>query len=777
MRNRKIRSLLTFSTFLTSILLSLHTQAENPAYQVLQRAIGDINASRFEFVQKESLGEVDWFEVVVKNNRVYVTGNSPIALSKGAYTYIKNNNYGVVTWEGTNVNIPDELQDKEYPRVTSSMPLRMYINPVTYGYTMAWWTWERWEKELDWMALHGINMPVALLGQEAIWREVWQEIGIDPIQLHDYHTGPAFLPWFRMGNIYNHHGPLPQSWMEREKVLQKNILARMKQLGMRPIVPAFSGHVPPYFKQLYPNSTTYRLENWGGLESEKASILLDPKDPLFTKIGRLFLEKYEAVYGKADLFLADSFNEMVPPVSEDSKNEELAEYGEAIYKSIREYDPRATWVVQGWTFGHQSFFWNSKATQSFFSRIPKDNLLMLNYGEDRYPLWERLDAFYGFKWTYGYVHNYGGQQSLFGDINFYYDKYRDLINDSDKGNLVGYGVLPEAIENNSIVYEYIFDVPWGATDIPVTDWVNDYISNRYGKVTDNVKEAWEIAVENTYSVKEWKGVADGPLMNWLDDNVFNRYGKVTEVLKKIHGFVSKYTASEDDEKRTTIGLGYGTYIHNNRPTFTDINIDHYIGNPESIRDVLSLLLKEFPKYRDSELFYYDIVDFAQHYTAYKVDVHLVQASQHYKNNEFESGDKAFEKTKDLMKKLEQLQVVTGGSFTDWCEEAVKHATSEEERQLYLRNAKAQVTVWGGDRLKDYASKSWSGLLLSFYLPRWEMFFENYKSTNEKFNARLAQDALIEWEENWIRQLEIPASPKALTKTQNINLIKQLIANY
>lgn len=45
----------------------------------------------------------------------------------------------------------------------------------------------------------------------------------------------------------------------------------------------------------------------GGLESEKASILLDPKDPLFSRIGLLFLGKYEAAYGKADLFMADSF--------------------------------------------------------------------------------------------------------------------------------------------------------------------------------------------------------------------------------------------------------------------------------------------------------------------------------------------------------------------------------------------------------------------------------------------------------------------------------------
>ncbi len=31
---------------------------------------------------------------------------------------------------------------------------------------MAFWDWERWEKEIDWMILHGINMPLMVIGEE-----------------------------------------------------------------------------------------------------------------------------------------------------------------------------------------------------------------------------------------------------------------------------------------------------------------------------------------------------------------------------------------------------------------------------------------------------------------------------------------------------------------------------------------------------------------------------------------------------------------------------------
>jgi hypothetical protein len=35
-------------------------------------------------------------------------------------------------------------------------------------YTMAWWDWDRWELELDFMALQGVNLPLLFTGQECV---------------------------------------------------------------------------------------------------------------------------------------------------------------------------------------------------------------------------------------------------------------------------------------------------------------------------------------------------------------------------------------------------------------------------------------------------------------------------------------------------------------------------------------------------------------------------------------------------------------------------------
>ena len=57
-----------------------------------------------------------------------------------------------------------------------------------------WWQWPDWEKHIDWMALNGINLPLAFNGQEEIWRRVWTKLGLGEKDL-DEHTGPAQQTW------------------------------------------------------------------------------------------------------------------------------------------------------------------------------------------------------------------------------------------------------------------------------------------------------------------------------------------------------------------------------------------------------------------------------------------------------------------------------------------------------------------------------------------------------------------------------------------------------
>lgn len=47
-----------------------------------------------------------------------------------------------------------------------------------------------------------------------------------------------------MGNLQKHAGPLSPKWHEFQFDLAKKIIARMNDLGIIPVLPAFTGFLP-----------------------------------------------------------------------------------------------------------------------------------------------------------------------------------------------------------------------------------------------------------------------------------------------------------------------------------------------------------------------------------------------------------------------------------------------------------------------------------------------------------------------------------------------------
>jgi alpha-N-acetylglucosaminidase len=63
----------------------------------------------------------------------------------------------------------------------------------------------------------------------------------------------------------------------------------------------------------------------------------------------------------------------------------------------------------------------------------------------------------------------------------------------------------------------------------------------------------------------------------------------------------------------------------------------------------------------------------------------------------------------------------------WLADARGWGTTPGEQDLYERNARYLLTLWGppskGAFLHDYACREWSGLIRGFYLKRWQQFFD------------------------------------------------------
>lgn len=146
---------------------------------------------------------------------INIRGNDGVSLAKGYAYYLETYLHVSLSFTGDNLHdlptvppeVPAFITQRRWSRYS------YYQNVCTASYSMAWWDWERWQKEIDWMAMKGINLPLMFTGQEYVMRETFKYFGVPHNQTQDYFSGPAFLAWNRMGNIKGFGGPLPESWI------------------------------------------------------------------------------------------------------------------------------------------------------------------------------------------------------------------------------------------------------------------------------------------------------------------------------------------------------------------------------------------------------------------------------------------------------------------------------------------------------------------------------------------------------------------------------------
>lgn len=639
--------------------------------------------------------DCDVFETYVKKGKLYINASSGVAACRAFYEYVKSQGAGISSWSGNRLELPGKLEDMDKQTVVSPFKHHYYFNVVTYGYTMPYWDWERWEKEIDWMALHGIDMPLALVANEAISARVWKKLGLTDEEISEYFVGPAHFPWMRMGNISGIDGPLPQEWHEGQIALQHKILDRMKSLGMKPICPGFAGFLPEAMQRVYPDIELIET-SWS--DGAFHNWMLSPQDSLFTHIGKMFIEEWEKEFGKNDYYIVDSFNEMdipFPPKGTEERYELLADYGEKVYNSIKAGNPDAVWVMQGWMFGYQRYIWDYETLQSLVSKVPDDKMLMLDLAVDYNRCfwktevnWEFYKGMFGKEWIYSVIPNMGGKSGLTGVLDVYANGRLDALNSPNRGNLAGYGMAPEGLENNEVIYELICDAGWNTKEIDVTEWLHDYSICRYGKVTDDIMSFWKGMRESVYG-----SFTDHPRYNW----------------QFRPGTVSKGSINAND---------------------------HFFNAIETLGNAI-------PDMKESSLFTVDMVEMTVQYLGAKMEILIQSIESAYKNNDFEKVVLMEKEFEEMMLSADRLLCSHPNlRLENWLDYARNWGSTPELKDYYEKNARRIVTVWGPP-VDDYSARIWSGLLRDYYLPRWKHYFES------KRNA--CSFDFAEWERRWVEE--------------------------
>lgn len=725
-------------------------------------------------------GPVAAADYVATGGRVTIRASDPVAASVALARYVRAHLGTRLTWQRPCVGAGPEVGTgpgagvgpdahpapqvgegplPDAPRTAVSTPhaVRYYLNVVTFGYSTPFWDWDRWEREIDWMALHGVTHPLMLVAHEAVLAETFRRAGLPDAEVAEWIGGAAHFPWTFMGGMHSFGGPLPARWAERRVDLARRILARMRELGMTPVLPGFGGHVPPSLAGAGPASGGHRDDPDGDdadrydtagydtagydeIEWQGWRIpLLHPESARFRELHATFGRVQRELLGPGTGFHAvDPYIESVPP---SGAVDHLRAAGRGMYRALaaaaREAgEPEPVWVLQGWPFHYKGAFWTPDRVAAYLRDVPADRTLVLDLWGEHVPLHTALLAdgapLAGRPWVWCALHNFGGRPALFGDLA---GLVRDVTALPDGvPHLRGVGLAPEAIENNEVFYELATDLAWD--DAPRSPagldvWLENFVLTRYGiagsgAAGDPVQDAAQVALRAWHTIystlhgpgrtrsiptpviaRPWSAglpfpaqrsageAISGPQPPTPSSNVDAENDPATETtLPRLADAVRDLTAVRE--------LLTGAGDRRNRSTGGGVG-------RTGCGDVLDVL--------DA-----DIADLAGHVLAQGIRVHVRGILAAARAGDPDGVREHMTRLRADLLELDELAAARPESrVRTWIDAARAWGDTPAERDAMEREARSLVSVWGGQHngLHDYSGRHWHPLVRDLYLPRWQ----------------------------------------------------------
>lgn len=680
---------------------------ENPQVvaEFLDRIGGNGMSERMATLLDESLKRDgnDVFVITSADFKPQIQGSSISAITTGIGWYLNHYLHVNLAWNnglaadlsGYTLVVPDSAEMH-----VCNADYRYYLNYCTFGYSMTTWTWERWQHEIDWMALHGINMPLQIVGMEQVWKSLlMDDCGYSEAEAEAFVPGPAYIAWWGMNNLQGWGGDgtdettgmKDNAWYDRQVGLARKIIDREKSLGMQPVLPGFSGMVPAGF----PNSISQ-----GTWCAFTRPAILDPTSETFQTVAANYYKQLEKVMGKSRYYSMDPFHEGTA-----YKGDFAAAY-QNIYQAMNANCGDDTrWVIQQWIW--------SRNQRLALTNVPDGRLIVLDLFSDGNPKFDAFDGYTPQEAVYCTIPNFGGRTGMFGRLakmasNYftYKDKYVTIK---------GIGTAPEAIEQTPVAYDLLFELPWMTSAPDTKEWIKDYATARYGVANDDANTAWEdlrgSCLDNNTTVQgpheavvcARPALEVASVSTWGSCDVFYDKDKVVDAAFTLLGMGEPADA-----------VGKQNYSYD----LTDVT-------RQALTDYAQTLLASIKEYSADVT----SIEFTQRRDAFLgliLDIDRLLAS----NRLFRLGNWT-QTARDAAKEVEGATTATA----DWYE---------------LNNARQLITTWGDKAacedggLCDYSYREWQGLLKDFYYKRWKYWFDNGMKVPESWFCS-------EW--NWAHETE------------------------
>lgn len=612
------------------------------------------------------------FRISGRKGKPLVEGSSMSALTAGIGWYLNHVAHINLGWN----NLTTRFGKLPVPTQTEThacdADYRYYLNYCTFGYSMTSWTWERWEKEVDWMALHGINMPLQIVGLEEVWRQTLVADGYTNEEAKRFAAGPAYTAWWGMNNLQGWGGNTQDAWFRRQADLGRKICERERELGMQPVLPGFSGMVPVSYEGAESQG------RWCGFDRP---YILDPTDVRFSRLAARYYKSLKAVMGESCYYSMDPFHE-----GGSIRSGKYAEGYQAVYEAMEtNCGSQAKWVIQQWQWAdYQRICLNA---------VPAGRLIVLDLFSDGRPAFDAYDGYAPQEAIYCTIPNFGGRTGFMGRLPKMASNY--FLYKNKYASIKGVGTAPEAIESVPVIYDLLFELPWMNREPDMEQWMDNYAQSRYGTSDVHGREAWHLLLRSALNeTTALQGPHEAVLCArpslsvdrvsaWGGSHIFYDQQQMVEAARQLL-LMGKPTSAE----------GQANYSYD----LTDI-----------VRQALT--------------------DYSKTLLGRLDEAHIQGDGETFSR----LRDEFLQLILDLDELLGSNRNFRVGKWTSEARQAareVKGYTEATQDWYELDNARTLLTTWGdyaqseGGQLRDYSYREWQGLLRDYYYLRWKTWFDH-----------------------------------------------------
>jgi alpha-N-acetylglucosaminidase (NAGLU)-like protein len=644
----------------------------HPAQGVLQRLLPG-HASQFELGSIGSRNGRERFRISSAGGHIRIEASTPSALLFGANWYLKYVAQVQISTTG------DQLGTwRDFPLPVAAIEMetpyayRYALNENVDGYTSPYWDWPRWEREIDVLALSGINAVLIERGADMVLYRTFRDFGYSDSEIRAWIAQPAHQNWQLMGNLCCFDGPISRELLQKRAASANRIIARLRELGITPVMPGFYGIVPSDFQRRFPGAHVVPQGEWAGFTRPD---WLDPRDPMFAQLAAAFYRHQHELYGDSSIYDLEVFQE-----GGNSGDVPVPVAARAVQDALLAAHPDANWMMLAW---------QGNPRRDLLAGVDRRRLLIVDIDHDRIPRDDRQGDFEGAPFLFGGIWEFGGRTTLGANVGNITNRLQRVARTNS--NMTGTAVFTEGMDTNPFAFDLFTEMAWRSALLDISGWASNYAQRRYGVADPHALQAWQVLLDTAYDIR-------------IDDVIFN---------------------SERDAAQES--------LFNARPSLTVNRASNW--SPESMRynagafkHALPELLRAAPRLRNSS---YDLVDVARQTLANESRALLPQIKAAYDSRNrlhFEALTRRWLRLMDLQDQL----LATERSFLvgTWLAYVQPWASTPAEHARLDYDARSILTTWGdrkasdGANLHDYGNRDWAGLTRDYYRVRWATYFRS-----------------------------------------------------